>query len=73
MARRYWGLLTPWGPRAAMWDYGRPLVFLTRKEARLYANKKYGYIRERKDLRIAPHHWTMPKAVRVSVIVKVNQ
>lgn len=55
-----------------MWDYGTmPLLFKTRREAREYRNKKWGYIRDRKDLRIEPHGWRLPKIVRVEAAWKV--
>lgn len=48
----------------------RPLLFSTRAKALKYINEKWGYIRERKDLRQPPHNWRMPKAVRVEVFLK---
>jgi hypothetical protein len=48
-------------------DFCRPLLFRTRAEARAWINKRYGYIRTRKDLRAEPHGWLFPKAVRVEV------
>jgi hypothetical protein len=74
---RKWALL--WqqrGPNAnrhVMWQYGHPLLFATRKEARMYARKQYGYIRTRKDLRAPPHGWRMPKAIRVVVKIELEQ
>jgi len=44
-----------------------PRLFFTRREAREYAEKRYGYIRKRKDLRDEPHGWKMPVAARVAV------
>lgn len=55
-----------------MWDYGpTPLLFKTRREAREYRNEKWGYIRDRKDLRREPHGWRLPKIVRVEMNVAV--
>ncbi len=45
-----------------------PALFFTRKEARAFAEREYGYIRTRKDLRIEPHGWRLPRPVRVSGI-----
>jgi hypothetical protein len=42
-------------------------LFHTRREARLYIDEKFGYIRRRIDLRVEPHGWRMPRAVRVVV------
>ena len=42
-------------------------LFRTRREARAYIEKAYGYIRERSDLRGCPHHWRLPVAGRVTV------
>ena len=44
-----------------------PMLFHTRREAREYINKKYGYIRTRPDLRAEPHGWRLPTAVKVKV------
>lgn len=46
-----------------------PVMFLTRRQARAYADKKYGYIKTRKDLRCYPHGWRMPKPVRITGIL----
>lgn len=47
-----------------------PLVFRTRKIAREWSEKRFGYIRDREDLQRPPHCWTMPKIVRVYVTVE---
>ena len=44
-----------------------PLLFVTRREARAYARQKYGYIRDRLDLRREPCGWRMPRPVKVVV------
>lgn len=44
-----------------------PVIFKTRREAREYAEKRFGYIKARPDLRREPHCCRMPKAVRVRV------
>jgi hypothetical protein len=43
-------------------------MFRTRREARAYAQEKYGYIKTREDLRREPHGWRMPAPVRVSIL-----
>lgn len=49
------------------WKHGYPLVFRTRAEARAFIDKEWGYIRDRKDLRVEPHGWRLPRAVRIKV------
>lgn len=44
-----------------------PALFLTRAEARRYADEHWGYIKKRADLRAEPHGWRMPKPIRVSI------
>jgi hypothetical protein len=44
-------------------------LFRTRRAARDYAQEKYGYIRERPDLKAEPHGWTFPQAIRVEISV----
>lgn len=44
-----------------------PVLFLTRAKTRAYIEREYGYIRGRRDLRSAPHHWRMPVPVRVEI------
>lgn len=46
---------------------GMPLTFSTRQETRDHIKQRYGYIRERKDLREEPHGWKMPTAVKVTL------
>jgi hypothetical protein len=53
-----------------MWEDCQPLLFLTRKAAREHAAEKYGFIRDRADLRGDPHHWRVPRAVRVVVDIR---
>jgi hypothetical protein len=45
-----------------------PKLFKTRKEAREYIEKRYGYIATRPDLRAEPHGWRMPQAIKVKVV-----
>lgn len=47
----------------------RRLLFRSRSEARKFIADRYGYIKERPDLRAEPHGWRMPLAVRVRVII----
>lgn len=53
-----------------IWDGARPLLFLTRREARAYIGSKWGYISTRPDLRAEPHGWRLPCPVRVEVILR---
>ncbi len=53
-----------------LWDALQFKTFLTRKAAREWAEKHFGYIKGRKDLRIEPHCWRMPRPVRVKVTVE---
>lgn len=66
-----WGLLTPWKPHQVLWENGYPLVFGTRKRARIWAEERYGYIKDRADLRTEPHNWRMPRPVMVQVNIEV--
>jgi hypothetical protein len=45
------------------------LLFKTRKECRSWIKGTLGYIAKRKDLRVEPHGWKVPKAVRVRVTI----
>lgn len=44
-----------------------PALFLTRREARKFIDKEFGYIRTRRDLLKEPHCWSVPIPVRVKV------
>ena len=50
-----------------------PKLFKTRREARVWANEKYGYIKTRPDLRAQPHAWRMPRPVRVKLALESKQ
>jgi len=50
-----------------MFRDGLPVLFCTRREARQWATKEYGYIKTRSDLRNEPHCWRVPQPVRVTV------
>jgi len=56
--------------RFILWD-DDPRLFRTRREAREFIEQRYGYIRNRADLRAEPHGWRVPRAVKVEV-VQVN-
>ncbi len=51
----------------------QPALFMTRREAREFIKRQYGYIAGRKDLREEPHGWRVPKAVRVTVTVVTRE
>lgn len=44
-----------------------PVVFPTRKLAREFINREFGYIRGRPDLRGEPYGWKMPIPVKVTI------
>lgn len=46
-----------------------PALFHTRREARNWAQDRYGYIKTRKDLRIEPHGWRFPRPIKVKLVV----
>lgn len=48
-------------------EAGVPVLFSTRARARAYVSERYGYIKNRPDLRAPPHGWRMPRAVRAIV------
>ena len=52
-----------------LFDWRTPSLqlFRTRAECRAWIEERYGYVRKRKDLQREPHHWRMPRAVRVKV------
>jgi hypothetical protein len=59
------------GPNASehiMYENRVPVIFYTRREAREWVNKRYGYIRGRKDLFSAPHFLRMPAPIRVKLV-----
>jgi len=56
-----------WAPEAGPGNYR---LFRTRAACRSYIDDRYGYIRERADLRAEPFGWRLPQAVRVTVAVR---
>lgn len=44
-----------------------PALFTTRRKARAWIAKRYGYIAQRSDLRKEPHGWRLPRPVRVTI------
>lgn len=53
-----------------LWNAGQRFLFRTRQEAREARDIKYGYIRNRPDLKAEPHGWRLPQVVKVEVIVR---
>lgn len=45
-----------------------PALFRTRRECREFINDRYGYIRDRDDLRREPYGWRLPRAIKVKVV-----
>ena len=54
--------------RHIIYDKCLPKLFRTRESCRIWIDRNYGYIRDRKDLRAEPHGWRIPNAVKVRVI-----
>jgi hypothetical protein len=48
---------------------GLPYLFKTRRQANEFINTRWGYIRDREDLRTPPHSWRIPLAVKVTVMI----
>jgi len=46
-----------------------PVLFRTRRACREFIKDKYGYIKDREDLRTEPHGWRLPRAVKVKIEV----
>ena len=46
-----------------------PVLFKTRKQARRHIEDRFGYIRNRPDLRCEPYGWKTPVAIRVTTAV----
>lgn len=44
---------------------GFPMFFHTRADAREWRQERYGYIKERPDLRAQPHGWLWPDVRKV--------
>jgi hypothetical protein len=55
--------------RYFLWDDGRPALFRTRQLARDWIRERYGDIATRRDLRVEPFGWRVPKALRVEVAI----
>lgn len=68
----FWTLRTPWKPNCIMWKNCYPLLFVTKKQAKEYADKEWGYLRKREDIRRAPHFWRMPKIIRITLSMKAK-
>ena len=49
-----------------LYEWQRPALFNTRREARAWIRVRYGYLRKRPDLRRQPYCWRMPVPVRVT-------
>jgi len=47
-----------------------PALFRTRRECRDYIKEKYGYIKNREDLREEPHGWRLPRPVKVEIVIQ---
>lgn len=52
-----------------MWTLEGPRLFRTRREAREWIFRQYGYILRRPDVRKEPHGWRLPRPVKVRVVL----
>lgn len=65
-----WNSRSTSGPeRYFIWNDICPRLFRTRRDAREFISEHYNYIKTRRDLRIKPHCWRLPKPVRVEVTI----
>lgn len=48
------------------------LAFRTRRECRRFVRERWGYMKDRPDLRDWPHGDLMPKPVKISITVEAN-
>jgi hypothetical protein len=48
------------------------MIFHTRHEARKEIWIRFGYIKDRPDLKSEPHGWKMPKPVRIKLTVELE-
>ena len=55
--------------RHLMYEKRIAVMFVTRREAREWIKKNYGYISESKVLKRVPHGWKMPVPVKVRVVL----
>ena len=55
--------------RHFMYEKRLPVMFVTRREAREWIKKNYGYVAQRPDLQGEPHGWKMPVPVKVRVVL----
>jgi hypothetical protein len=53
-----------------MWNGSTPYLFRTKREAKALIDEKWGYIKDRPDLRAEPHGWRLPVPVKVEVIIR---
>lgn len=73
---RYWAL--KWRSKNKMdgyrecfiYDFGFPLLFISRKVAREYVKQNYSYIAKRLDLQREPHGWKVPRVVRINLTME---
>ena len=50
-----------------MFDGPKPLAFKTKKQCKKFIDEKWGYIKNRPDLKTAPYYWRLPKPVRIRI------
>jgi len=44
-----------------------PKLFKTRHECKIWIKEKYGYIKNRNDLRRYPHGWRLPQPIKIII------
>ncbi len=50
-------------------NVGMTQLYRTRKEARTERDLRWGYFRDREDLKREPHGWKMPQVVKVFIMI----
>lgn len=49
-----------------------PVLFKTREQARAFRDDRFGYIRNRPDLKAEPHGWKFPRVERVRLSLEAH-
>ncbi len=70
-----WGVM--WmeksGPKHLISDGQLPALFTSKASANKWIRRTYAYLKDRSDLRAAPHFWRMPQPVRVQITPVIQQ
>lgn len=54
-----------------MYENTKPVIFKTRREAQIFAKERFGYVKNRPDLKAEPHGWLPPKVLKVELEFRV--